>query len=99
MQNAAAAVSGFPRESQAHAIAIELRAPLDQLLDGSRTFLHQRVDGLPVAQPGAGGDGVLLVQPDFVVIAQRDGDSALRILRGGFAQAVFRHHQDRSCLG
>ena len=99
VQDAAAAMSGFPRKRQPHAIAIEFGAPLDEPLDGGRTFLDQRVDSLRIAQSGPGGEGVLLVQSDLVVIAERDGDSALRVFRRGFAQAVLRHHQNTACLG
>ena len=93
VQHAVAAVRAFAREGEAVALAVELRAPLDQLLDGARTLLHQRAHGVAVAQPVAGGERVLLVQFHFVVVAERHGDAALRVLRGGFAQRVLGHHQ------
>ena len=98
VQDPAAAVRGFPREREAHPVAIELRAPFDELLDRRRSFLDQRVDRRDVAQPRAGRDRVLLMQPHLVVIAERDRDAALRIFRGGLPQAVLGDHQHRSRL-
>ena len=84
MQHAAAAVRALAREGDLGAGAIELRAPLDQLLDARRAFLHQHARGLFVAQAVAGLQRVFQVQPNLVVVAERSGDAALRILGVGF---------------
>jgi hypothetical protein len=47
-----------------------------------------------IAQAVASDDGVLLVELHFVVIVERDGDAALRILGGRLAQAVFGDDQN-----
>ena len=93
VQDAAAAVGAFAREGQTPAIAVELGAPVDQLLDGGGTFFDQRVHGAAIAQTVAGGERVLLVQLHFVVVAERHGDAALRVLGRGFVQRVLGDHQ------
>ena len=81
VQHAAAAVRAFAGEQQAAALTIELGAPVDQLVNRRRPFLHQCAHGPRVAQAVAGDQRVLLVQFDLVVVAQRGGDSALRVFR------------------
>ncbi len=83
MQNAVAAVRAFAGERDLGSGAIELRAPLDQLLDARRTFFDQHARGFFVDQAVAGLQRVFQMKPDFVVIAERGGDSALRVLRVG----------------
>ena len=78
---------------QLPAFAIELRAPVDQLLDGRRAFFHQRAHRRRIAQAIPGVQRVLLVQAHVVVVAERDRDAALRVLRRRFAQAVLRDHE------
>ena len=63
------------------------------MLDRRRPFLDERVYCRAVAEPVAGQNGVLFVQGNFVVFAERGGDSALRILRGGLLQRVLRDDQ------
>ena len=83
VQHAVAAVRAFAGEGDLGAGAIELRAPLDQLFDARRAFFHQDARGLFVAQAVAGLQRVLQMQADFIVIAERGGDAALRVLRVG----------------
>ena len=82
MQDAVAAVGGFARERQPRALAVKLRAPVDQLLDAVRAFFHQDVRRIHVHDAVAGADRVLQVQADLIFVAQGNGNSALRILRG-----------------
>ena len=84
MQHAVAAVRAFAGKGDLGAGAVELGAPLDQLFDAGRTFLDQHARGLFVAQAVAGLQGVFQMQADFIVVAERGGDSALRVLRVGF---------------
>ena len=86
VQNAGPAVRRFARERQLRAGAIEFGPPLDQLRDVLRTFFHQQRNGFGAAQSVAGLDGVLLVQADFVFVAEGHRDAALRPGRGGIAQ-------------
>ena len=81
VQHTVAAVRALACENNLCAGAIELRAPLDQLFDARRTFFHQHARRFFVAQTVAGPQGVFQMQPDFVVVAERSGDAALRITR------------------
>ena len=80
------------------AVAVEFRAPFDQLLDGGGAFLHQGAHGGAVAQAVAGGQGILLVQFHFVVVAQSDGDPTLGVLGRGFPETVLGDDQDPARL-
>jgi len=82
------------RECQFAADLIEFSAPLDQLLDGGRAFLHQRAHGRGIAEAVSSGQRVLLVQFDLVVVAEGDGDAALRVFGGGFAERVLGDDQN-----
>ena len=57
VQNAVAAVRAFAREGELAALAVELRAPLDQLLNRGRALFHQRVHRGAIAQAVAGDTG------------------------------------------
>jgi hypothetical protein len=94
VQHAVAAVRALAGERQLVAFAIELRAPIDELLNSRGAFLHQRVDRRTVAQPVSREQRVLLVELHLVIVAERYRDSALRIFRRGFVQAVFGNDQD-----
>ncbi len=89
MQNAATAVGAFARESEPGALAIELSAPCDQLLDGGRTFFDQGANCFGIAEAVAGNEGVLLVQFDLIVVAESRSYASLRIFGGRFLQTVF----------
>ena len=93
VQDAPAAVRALLRERERCALAIERRAPLDQLLDRRGTFFDQRVHGTAVAQAVTRRHGVLLVQIDFIVIAERNGDATLGVFRGRFVQGVLGNNQ------
>ncbi len=69
VQNAVAAVRAFARERKPLPFAIELRAPVDQLLNRGRAFFHQRADSLAVAESIARIERVLLMQRHLVVVA------------------------------
>ena len=55
-----------------------VRAPLDQLFDALRTFFHQYLDGIGIAQPIARIECVLEMKADLVFVAERGGNSSLR---------------------
>ena len=80
------------------AFAIELRAPVDQILNGGGAFFDQRVDGVLVAESVARVERVLLVQRDLIVVAERHGDAALRVFGRGLAQGVFGDHENAAGL-
>src|ERR1051326_4967397 len=81
MQDAVAAVRRLTCESQLGSLAVELRSPLDQLLNPVRPFFHQDARGVGVHDPITRVDGVLKMQADLVFVAQRYRDAALRVLR------------------
>ena len=99
MQHPVAAVRAFSREGQPGSLAVELRAPLDELPNRRGSFLHQGAHRRTVAEAVSRVQRVLLVQFDLVVVAQSDGDPALRIFGGGFPEAVLRHDQHLARLG
>jgi hypothetical protein len=84
VENAVATVRAFAGESDLGSGAVELRAPLHQLLDARRALFDQHAGGLLVDQAVAGLQRVFEMKRNFVVIAERSGDSTLRILRVGF---------------
>ncbi len=60
-------------------LAIEGRPPVHQLVDVGRTLGHENAHRVDVAEPVAGGQRVLLVEPRIVVVAHRGGDAALGV--------------------
>ena len=97
MQHAAAAVRAFAGEGDLGAGAVELRAPLDQLLDARRPFFDQHARGLFVAQAVAGLQRVFQMQPDFIFIAERGRNAALRILRVGLRDFALGEAEHAAC--
>ncbi len=93
VQNPRTAVRRLSRERQLGSRAVELGSPIDKLRDVPGPFLHQRRNGFRAAEAVSGVDGVLLMQPDLVFVAQGDCDSALRVCGRGFAQVRFCEHQ------
>ena len=67
-----------PREGEPRSLAIETGAPVDELRDAAGPFADENAHGPLVAQPIPRGQGVGGVQPDLIVIGQRDRDPALR---------------------
>jgi len=90
MENARSAMRGLASEGELGAGAIEFSAPFDELGDVLGSFFHQKRDGFRTAQAVAGRDGVLFVQADFVFIAERYSNAALRVGGCGFAEIGFR---------
>ena len=60
-------------------LAIEGRPPVHQLVDVGRALGHENAHRVDVAEPVAGGQRVLLVEPRVVVVAHRGGDAALGV--------------------
>ena len=95
VQHAAHAVRAFGRERQfAVRVAVEPRAPLDQLARVTRPLLAEHADGALVAQAVARDHRVVRVQLGRVVCADRRGDAALRVLGVAFAGIGFRDDDD-----
>ena len=93
VQNSVAAVRAFASERELGSNSIELRTPVDELLNAVGTFFDEDASGVFVDEAVARVDGVLQVKADLIFIAKRDGDSALRVLRGRFSQLLLREHE------
>src|SRR5579859_1570946 len=85
VKNARTAVRRFAGEGEFCAGPVEFRAPFDELRDVLRTFFDKERDGFGAAKAIAGVDRVLLVQADFVFVAEGHGNAALRPGGGGVA--------------
>ncbi len=94
VQDAATRMRGLTREDQLSAVAVELRSPIDELLDIAGALDDQRLDRLFVAKAGAGNERVFLVKPGIVVVREHDSDPALRVLGIGFVRPVFGEHRN-----
>jgi hypothetical protein len=64
MEDATAAVGGFAAEKNlaGRVIAVELGADIEEPIDGLGSTLNQATNGIGIAQTGAGGEGICLVQ-------------------------------------
>ena len=65
-----------------------------ELGDGVGRLLDEGADGVLVAEPGAGDEGVLHVQVGVVVGAEDGGQPALRPVRAAVAEGGLRDHRD-----
>ena len=94
VKNARAAVGAFARERQLGAVAVKAHAPVDELMDLLRPFLHQHAHGFFAAKPVAGQQRVVQVKRDLVVFAERRGNASLGVLGAGFIQIVLGEHKN-----
>ena len=95
MQHAAHAVRAFGCERRlAVSVAIEPRAPLDQLARIARSLVAEHAHGALVAEPVARDHRVARVEFRRVVFADRRGDAALRVLGVAFVRIGFRDDDD-----
>jgi len=88
------AVCAFASEGEFRAFAIELRPPLDEFLDALGSILDQHSRRFRIAEAIAGVERVLLVEADFVFVAEGYGNSALRPCSGGIAEIGFGEDQN-----
>jgi len=89
VENARAAVSGLTSEGEFGTGAIEFGAPFDELRDVFWTFFDKERDSFGAAEAVASVEGVLLVETNFVLIAERDSDTALCPRCRGIAEIRF----------
>src|SRR5262249_1792343 len=85
VENPRTAVRCFASERKLCSGAVEFCAPFDELRNVFWAFFHEQRPRFGPAKAVSGVDGVLLVQADFVFVAERYGDAALRPGRGGVA--------------
>ena len=74
-------------------MAIESRAPLDELLDKGGTVRDEHVDSALIAQAGASADRVSGVQGHRVVCGDGGGNSPLRKPRAAGARIGLRQDE------
>ncbi len=96
VQHAVAAVRAFAGEGDLAAGPIELCAPLDQLLDANGTFFDEHPCGCFVTEAVTGFKGIVEMQADFVVIAERGCDTTLGVLSVRFRDFALGQAQDPS---
>ena len=92
VKDAVPAMCSLERKQKFRSFSIELNAPFDQSLNRSRSFLNQNANGFPIAKAGAGDHRILLVQFDFVLVAESGRDPALRVFRGRLSKTIFGDH-------
>ena len=97
VQNTIAAVRAFAGEGDFGSGAIELRSPGDQLLDALGASSTSNPRGICIAEAIAGYERVLQMQADFIFVAERGRDSALRVLRVGVADFFLGENQHAAC--
>ena len=95
MGDAVAAVASLAGEGQPVAVAVELRAPGDQLVDPLGGLADDVFDHLPVAQLAAGLQRVGHVVLEAVLRIEDRGDASLGMGAVGLPQASLVQHQDR----
>jgi hypothetical protein len=101
VEDAVAAVRAFAGEGELRVFtffAIEFGAPADEVLYGGWALLDKGVDGVLVAESVAGVEGVVFVERDLVIVAERDGDAALGVFGRRLAQGVLGHDENGSGL-
>jgi len=87
-------VRSFTRESEFSAGAIELGAPFDELSNVFRALFDKESHGFWAAEGIASVERVLLVKADFVFVAERYSDAALRPGGGRIAERGFGENQN-----
>jgi hypothetical protein len=96
MEDAIAAMCAFAAKGKLGTFTIELRPPGDEFLNALRRLLDQDLCGLGITQAITSIQGVLQVQADFIFVAERRCDPALRVLRAGIRDLTFSQHQHTS---
>jgi hypothetical protein len=93
MNNATLAVAPFAAECDAAGMFVELRAPVDQLLNSLRSLADHHIDHGRIAKRAAGDERVLHVLFEAVVRIHHACDAPLGIATVRLMNGVFRYHQ------
>jgi 3-dehydroquinate synthase len=99
MEDAVAGVGAFAAEDEDAAFPIELGAPFEEFLDDAGAFGDEGADGVRVAETIAGGEGILLVEGDLVIVGKGGGDASLRILGGRLMEGVLGEDEHLAVFG
>ncbi len=95
MDDAMVAVPTFAPQGQRAGHLVEVRAPLDQLVDPRRRLANDHLDDFRVAQLAADGQRVGNVIFEAVFRVDDAGDATLGIVAIGLAHAALGDHQHR----
>ena len=88
------------RKRQLGPVAVKTHSPIDQLLDLHRTLFNQDVNCLLAAKAITSLQGIVKVEANLIVLAQRRGDAALCVLRVGLERrALAGAARDRDLAG
>ena len=98
MQDPVAAVGALAGKGEAETVAIELGAPVDQILNIRRALFDQRVHRRLIAEAVTGIERVLFVERDLIVVTERDRDAALCVFGGGLPKRVLGDYQNAARL-
>lgn len=98
MNNSPVSVTAFAAQLEiaGRFVASEFRAPLEQLANHFRPFLHQDLDDVLFTQARPRDERVLDVRSEGVVFAQDTGNPSLGMIRVGIERFLFGHHLDRA---
>ena len=99
MQHAIAAVGALAGEGDLGSGAIELGAPIDELFDAGRAFLHQHASCGFIAEAVPGLQSIFKMEADFVIIAECGSDAALGVLRVRFRDLALGQAKDAAGRG
>ena len=94
-----AGVRRLAGEREVPVFAVELGAVLNQFCYIARAFFDQHRHGICVAQARSRIERVLNVKLYLVIVAQDDGDAALRVFGIRLCHAIFRQDGDAAPLG
>ena len=95
VNNAAMAVPALAAQHQFAVFAVEVCAPLDQLLDMPRRLADDHFHHVAVAQIGAGRERILDVVVERVLRVEHARDAALCIRAVGLLHRELGNHQER----
>ena len=94
VDDAAVAVAALAGQGQLAVFLVELRAPVDQVVDLVGRFADHHLDDGAIAQAGAGGQRVLDVVLEAVLRRQHAGDAALGVVAVALLNVVLGDDQD-----
>jgi hypothetical protein len=99
VKHASPAVRAFAPKCDSSSIAIEVRAPRNQVLNLSRGFFGKQLNGAFVTQPRSGGERIFEVKLDGIGFPNRRSNSTLRVARIGFRGFRLRQNEDAPMAG
>jgi hypothetical protein len=99
VQDPLLAVGRLAGQRQLRPLAVEARAPFDQLEGAGRSLFHENAHRRLVTQPVPRHERVLVVQRHLVVVREHGGEPALRLVGGRIGGAVLGQDGDAASRG